>query len=367
MLGWTGKILRIDLTKGNCSVEDLPSGLARDYIGGRGLGDRILFDEIDPTIDALSPENKLIFATGPLTGTGVPAGGRFVVVGKSPLTGAVGNPCCGGYFGANLKFAGYDALILEGKAPEPVYITVINDRVDLRPAARLWGKNATETEHAIRADMGPEADRWEKNMLSIACIGPAGENLVRFACVMADGGRAAGRSGMGAVMGSKNVKAIAAHGTGEVKVAEPEAFRKAVELLRTHQSVFVFGVGPSVSLVDLLEIRLTRSARRVFPLKTFGREMVEPLLLMSEDDLLIAIAWRSMNPYLHLVLKVANEHKTPVILVTDTLGDLVSYNKSDLMKFRNFGKKSLTELDELLESMSLSFGMDVSKYKLEKD
>ena len=103
-----------------------------------------------------------------------------------------------------------------------------------------------------------------------------------------------------------------------------DAFRKAVELLRTHQSVFVFGVGPSVSLVDLLEIRLTRSARRVFPLKTFGREMVEPLLLMGGDDLLIAIAWRSMNPYLNLVLKVASEHKTPVILITDTLGDMVS-------------------------------------------
>lgn len=229
MYGWIGKILRIDLSRGNCSVEDLPSDLARHYVGGRGLGDRILFDEIDPRIDPLSPGNKLIFATGPMTGTGVPAGGRFIVVGKSPLTGAIGNPCCGGYFGANLKFAGYDVLVFEGRSPEPVYVSIVNDTVEIRPAAHLWGKGATETEHAIRAEMGPGADRWERNILSVATIGPAGENLIRFACVMADGGRAAGRSGLGAVMGSKNLKAVAAHGTGEIRVPDPGAFRQAFQ------------------------------------------------------------------------------------------------------------------------------------------
>jgi len=229
MYGWTGKILRIDLSRRNCSVEDLPFGLARQYIGGRGLGDRILFDEVDPRTDPLSPENKLIFATGPMTGTGVPAGGRFIVVGKSPLTGAIANPCCGGYLGANLKFAGYDVIIVEGKSPEPVYISIVNDTVEIRPAAHLWGKGATETEHAIRARMGPEADGWEKNILSVATIGPAGENLVRFACIMADGGRAAGRSGLGAVMGSKNLKAVTAHGTGEIRIPDPEAFKQAFQ------------------------------------------------------------------------------------------------------------------------------------------
>jgi aldehyde:ferredoxin oxidoreductase len=227
MYGWKGKILRIDLSRSNCSVEDLDAGLARQYIGGRGLGDRILFDEVDPHADPLGPENKLIFATGPLTGTGVPAGGRFIVAAKSPLTGAVGSPCCGGYLGANLKFAGYDALILEGRSPEPVYVSILDEKVEIRPASHLRGKWATETELAVRAEMGPDADRWKRNMLSVATIGPAGENLVRFACIMADGGRAAGRSGLGAVMGSKNVKAVAALGTGDVRIPDPGAFRRA--------------------------------------------------------------------------------------------------------------------------------------------
>ena len=113
MFGWKGKILRVDLSNGNCFVEDMNTDLAEGFIGGRGMGVKILFDEIDPNIDPLGPENKLIFATGPLTGTGVPAGGRFIVVSKSPLTGGIANPCCGGYFGANLKFAGYDLLIVE--------------------------------------------------------------------------------------------------------------------------------------------------------------------------------------------------------------------------------------------------------------
>lgn len=209
-------------------MEDLQAGPARDYIGGRGLGDRILFDEVDPRTDALSPENKLIFTTGPFTGTGVPAGGRFIVVGKSPLTGAIANPCCGGYLGANLKFAGYDALIIEGKASEPVYILILDNKVEIRPATHIWGNGATDTERAIKAEIGLEVDQWRKNMLSVAAIGPAGENLVRFACIMADGGRAAGRSGLGAVMGSKNLKAVAAHGTGEIRISDPAAFKEAV-------------------------------------------------------------------------------------------------------------------------------------------
>jgi len=168
----------------------LPPGLARDYHRGRGLGDRILFDEIDPRIDPLGPDNKLIFATGALTGTGVPAGGRFVVVGKSPLTGAVGNPVCGGYFGANLKFAGYDALILEGKAPEKG----LYQRRQRQGGDQACGQFVGQKRHGNRARHqggdGAGSGPVEKNMLSIATIGPAGENLVRFACVMADGGRA---------------------------------------------------------------------------------------------------------------------------------------------------------------------------------
>jgi len=228
MFGWKGKILRIDLTRGNCSVENLPDDLTRDYIGGRGAGVKMFFDEIDPRIDPLSPENKIIFCTGPLTGTGVPSGGRFVAVSKSPLTGTIANPNCGGYFGANLKYAGYDFLIIEGKSPEPVYLSIHNDQVKIKPALHLWGKWATETENAIRDEDGGTEDAWGKNILSVAVIGPAGENLVKFASVMSDGGRALGRGGLGAVMGSKNLKGIAVKGTGEVYIADVGGFKKAV-------------------------------------------------------------------------------------------------------------------------------------------
>jgi aldehyde:ferredoxin oxidoreductase len=202
----------------------------REYIGGRGMGARILFDEIDPRIDPLDPENKLIFATGPLTGTGTPAASRFIVSAKSPLSNCVASPCCGGYFGANLKYSGFDLLIFEGRSPEPVYVTIRNDRVDINPAGHLWGKESAGTEREIRKEMHDRygLDNWALNGMGIANIGPAGENLVRFASIMSDGGRAAGRSGLGAVMGSKNIKAVAALGTGQVNIADVEGFRKAV-------------------------------------------------------------------------------------------------------------------------------------------
>ncbi len=230
MFGWHGRILRIDLTQGTSWVEDMPAYLMNYYIGGRGMGVRILFDEIDPRIDALSPANKLIFATGPLTGSGAPAASRFIVSAKSPLSNCVASPCCGGYFGANLKYSGYDLLIFEGKSPEPVYVTIMNDRVEIHPAGHLWGKVASETENTIRKEMKTlyGLDNWALNSMGIADIGPAGENLVRFAAIMSDGGRAAGRSGLGAVMGSKNLKAVAALGTGQVNIADVEGFRKAV-------------------------------------------------------------------------------------------------------------------------------------------
>ena len=230
MFGWQGKILRIDLSGGTCRTEPLPVDLMQNYIGGRGMCDRILFDEIDPQIDALSPANKLIFATGPLTGSGAPAASRFIASAKSPLSNCVSSPCCGGYFGANLKYSGYDLLVFEGKSPEPVYVAILNDRVEINPASHLWGKLCTDTEHLIRADMKARygLDNWSLNSMGIANIGPAGERLVRFACIMSDGGRAAGRSGLGAVMGSKNLKAVAALGTGQVNVADTEGFRKAV-------------------------------------------------------------------------------------------------------------------------------------------
>jgi len=221
MNGWTGKILRVDLTRGVITKEDLNMEWARDYVGTRGLATRYLYEEMDPAVDPFSPENKLILSTGPLTGTGASTASRYAVVTKGPLTGAITGSNSGGHWGPELKFAGYDMVILEGQSPEPVYLWIYDDDVQLVSAKDLWGKTVWETEEWIRNDTGvPDC--------VIASIGPAGENLVRFASIMNGLHRAAGRSGVGAVMGAKKIKAVAVRGTGGVAVASPMAMMKAI-------------------------------------------------------------------------------------------------------------------------------------------
>lgn len=220
MYGWIGKIGRIDLTRGSVTMEDLDPVTARDYVGARGLGTKLFCDEVDPLVDPFAPENKLIFATGPLTGTAAISAARYNVVTKSPLTGTIAASNSGGYFGPELKFAGFDALIIEGRAPSPVYLWVENGRIEVRSAEHLWGKTTHEVEDVLHTKTDPEA--------KIASIGPAGEKLVKFACVVNDKHRGAGRSGVGAVMGAKNLKAVAVRGTLGVKVADPVKFREAM-------------------------------------------------------------------------------------------------------------------------------------------
>jgi len=210
----------VNLTEGSAKKEPLNFDWARQYIGGRGLGTRYLYEEIDPRCDPLGPENKVIFATGPLTGTFAPTGGRYMVLCKGPLTDAIACSNSGGYWGPELKFAGYDMVILEGRSPKPVYIWVYNDQVEIRDAAHVWGKTTEETEDILRAETDPQA--------RISGIGPAGENLNRVACVINDKSRAAGRSGVGAAVGSKNVKAIVVRGTGAVQVADALKFSELV-------------------------------------------------------------------------------------------------------------------------------------------
>ena len=219
MSAWRGQILRVNLTRGTTKTEPLDPKLARAYIGGRGLGTKLLTDEIDPKLDPLAPNNKLIIATGPLTGTGASTGGRYMVITKSPLTGAIACSNSGGYFGPEVKFCGYDFLILEGRAKEPVYLWLNNDSVEIRPAGKLWGKTTHEAEDQLKAETHPEA--------KVCSIGPAGEKLAFTACIMNDKHRAAGRSGVGAVMGSKHVKAIVAKGSQSVTVARPRDFMAA--------------------------------------------------------------------------------------------------------------------------------------------
>ena len=249
--GWTGTVLRINLTGRTVTKEPLNEQWAREYVGGRGLGARYLTEEMDPTVDALSPDNKLLFVTGPLTGTSASCGSRYMVVAKGPLTNAITTSNSGGYWGPELKFAGYDMVILEGRASSPCYLWVYNETVEIREADHLWGRTVWETEERLRAELGvPDT--------IIASIGPAGENLVRFACIMNDLHRAAGRSGVGAVMGSKNLKAIAVRGTGGVTLADPPAFMKGMwemkEKLRespvTSQGLPMYGTEVLVNVIN---------------------------------------------------------------------------------------------------------------------
>jgi aldehyde:ferredoxin oxidoreductase len=227
MAGWTGKLLRVNLTTGRSRAEDIPADWLQDYIGGRGVADRYVWRELNPRVDPLSPDNKLIFATGPLTGTPVPCGARYMVVTKGALTNAITTSNSGGHWGPELKFAGYDLLMIEGRADKPVYLFIYNDDVQIRDARAFWGKTVSETEDGIREELGIPGAR-------IAGIGPAGERLVRFACIINDKHRAAGRSGVGAVMGSKNLKAVAVRGTRGITIADPPAFLKAFWAMRDH-------------------------------------------------------------------------------------------------------------------------------------
>jgi aldehyde:ferredoxin oxidoreductase len=225
MDGWVGKILRVDLSAEDYMEEDLDPGFAERYIGSQGFGTKILMDEVDPTVDALSPENKLVFATGPCTGTGAVCGARAAWIAKSPLTGGIAFSNTGAYFPAELKFAGYDMIIFEGQADEPVYLWIEDDAIEIRDASDLWGKTVEETEDLIRSEID---NKWVAMDTRIACIGPSGENQALMAAIMNDKHRAAARGGIGAVMGSKNLKAIAVRGTGGITIARPQAFHEAV-------------------------------------------------------------------------------------------------------------------------------------------
>jgi aldehyde:ferredoxin oxidoreductase len=212
-------LLRVNLSNGKITKEPVAEALTRQFVGGRGVATKLLADNMDPRVDALDPANPLIFATGPLTGTLAPTGGRYMVVTKSPLTGAVACSNSGGYWGPALRYAGYDHLMIEGAAREPVYLWIDDDTVEIRSAVPLWGKLVAETEDLIREQTHPDA--------RVALIGPAGENRSRVACVMNDKGRAAGRSGVGAVMGAKHLKAVAVRGTKGVRVLNPQDFLRA--------------------------------------------------------------------------------------------------------------------------------------------
>jgi len=216
--GYAGKILKVNLTHGNVEKEDLGEELHK-YLGGRGLNISKLFGLVDQDTDPLSAQNPLLFSAGPLAGTLFPGGARFNVSAKSPHTGILGDANAGGFFGPELKFAGYDQLIISGSSDQPVYLLISNDRVEIRPANHLWGKDVWETDNALREEL---AD----NRLQIACIGPAAENGVTFAGIFVNLVRPAARTGMGTVMGAKNLKAVVVRGRGCIHIYNRERFLK---------------------------------------------------------------------------------------------------------------------------------------------
>jgi len=221
-MAWTRKILRVNLTEGTCVSEPLNMDWALKYLGQRGLGTKYLMEEIDAKVDPLSPDNKMIFATGPLTGTCASTAGRYSVITKGALTGAIACSNSGGYFGAELKFAGWDMIIFEGKSEKPVYLSIIDEKAELHSAENIWGKSVWDTDAAIKA-------AHQEPMMHVAAIGVAGEKGNLYACIVNDLHRAAGRSGVGTVMGSKNLKAVAVRGTGGVSVEDFPAFMKSTE------------------------------------------------------------------------------------------------------------------------------------------
>jgi aldehyde:ferredoxin oxidoreductase len=264
-MAWTGKLLRVDLTNGTCKPEDLNMEWARDYLGQRGLATKYFVSEVDPKVDPLSPENKIIWATGPLTGTMASTGGRYSVITKGALTGAIACSNSGGYFGAELKMAGWDMVIFEGKSPTPVYLHIEDDHAQLLDASWLWGKSVWDTEPALKA-------RHHDPLIRVSSIGRAGETGCLYAAVVNDLHRAAGRSGVGTVMGSKNLKAIAARGTrGVGNIRDPKAFMSATTAAKkvladnavTGQGLPTYGTQVLMNVINELGAMPTRNHRDV--------------------------------------------------------------------------------------------------------
>ena len=264
-MAWTRNVLRVDLTQGTCKSEPLNMKWAQEYLGQRGLATKYFVEEVDPKVEPLSPGNKLIMATGPLTGTPASTGGRYSVITKGALTGAIACSNSGGYFGAELKFAGWDMIIFEGKSPKPVYLWIEDDKAELRDAGHLWGKTVWQTEEIIKkAHQDPQ--------IRISSIGRAGENGVLYACVVNDLHRAAGRSGVGTVMGSKNLKAVAVRGTkGAGAVKDAKTFLKATAAAKkvladnavTGQGLPTYGTQVLMNVINEIGALPTRNHRDV--------------------------------------------------------------------------------------------------------
>jgi aldehyde:ferredoxin oxidoreductase len=233
--GYLGRILRVDLSQGSIIEDEIPAAWAKEYLGGAGLATRYLYDLVPAGVDPLGEENILIFMTGPLTGTASASASRYSVVAKSPQTGIWGQANSGGSFGPALKGSGYDGVIFEGESPEPVYLSIVEGEAELRDAGHLWGKKVPETEDMLQEE--------HSQAVTVASIGPAGENRVRYAAIMNNKHRAAGRCGLGAVMGAKGLKAIACAGKKRIRLADREAFRQRAQKQHDYMDESILKIG----------------------------------------------------------------------------------------------------------------------------
>lgn len=280
-MGWQKQILRVNLTTGKITKEPLIMEWAQDYLGGRGLATKYLWEGMDPATDPLAPGNMLIFATGPLTGTMAATGGRFTVVTKGPLTNAIASSNSGGKFGAELKFAGYDMLIVEGRSEKPVYLLIVDDQVELKDASEYWGTTVWHTEETLK-------EVHQDPQIKVASIGVSGEQGVKYACIVNDLHRAAGRSGVGAVMGSKNLKAVAVRGTVGVQIDKPQAFMQAATTTKAsleedggRKSLTKYGTNAMIDTMNEFGGLPTDNFRRV---QFEGTENINPAAMVRPNE-----------------------------------------------------------------------------------
>ncbi|MCX9012499.1 MAG: aldehyde ferredoxin oxidoreductase family protein [Candidatus Methanoperedens sp.] len=305
MYGWTGRTVTIDLSDSRITQVESDANLLKAFIGGRGLGVKTYYDAVDPGIDPLVPENLLIFATGPLTGTAAPMSGRHAMVSKSPLTGTIFDSSSGGFFGKELKFACIDALVIKGAAEEPVYVSIQNDDIEIHPAGELWGTNT-------RACTDKLSSRGR-----VACIGRAGERLVPIASVMNDYFHACGRGGLGAVMGSKKLKAVVVKGDKRPAIADEEGFRKArqdaIRLIEAgpmaSKGLHTYGTSALVSLMSYMKLLPARNFRET---EFGGADKVSGEFIKENYDIKGSTCYNCMIACKHIIKSGALEgHEVP--------------------------------------------------------
>ncbi len=336
--GYRGKILRVDLSTGSTSVTSINEKLLKDFIGGAGLGTRLLYDMIDKDTDPLGPENPLLYLTGPLCGTMAPTGSKSTFCSKSPKTGLLGYSTVGGHMGADLKFAGYDGIIFTGAAADPSYLLVENSDVEIRDANHLWGKDTVQVWEALKKETG------HKNA-GIARIGIAGENLVKYANIMVDHHRAAGRTGIGAVMGSKKLKAIVIHGTDrKVPVADEEGIREYASDLNeekkedpTFRMYSDLGSAGFTDMASLMYGSLPAGYYKVSDFDTYnlsGTTVRETILVGKTACYRCPIACGRVIEILEGKYKM-DKFAGPELEVTGTLGSLLLNNNVESVAYAN--------------------------------